>query len=491
MLAYHFPPLASAGVFRPLRFVRYLPEFGWPPIVLTALPENENERQDFSLMDKVPPGVTVVRTGLWQPEARIRSWLRFGRRPERVASHTLAAVPSISPARDTPPDGLRGMMRGLARNVHDLAFMTPDDRVWWMGPAVAAAMRLVREYRPRVLFTTGPPHSIHLIGLVLKRLTGLPLVIDFRDPWSRRPWGKKPRNPWGQRLLGHLERLCVRYADRVILNSHNLGRDFRKHYGARHAQKFTVIPNGYDPEMLHVVEQLAAGMGQNRKGGPLRLCHPGSLYRRRDPRPILAAVKQLVDRGRPVIFEQIGHCESAAEVQSFVERNRLDEHVRMEGPVPHENIIRRMAAADVLMVVQPENALQVPGKLFEMMMFRKPIVALADEGETAEIVEKYHLGAVARSNDAGAIAACIERAGELSAARCRENGWASALAAYDGRQLTGDLAEVFCELVDGDDKSRARPGKRQGERQPDIGPALTTVGRQSKENATSSRLCAV
>src|SRR5262249_19840917 len=152
----------------------------------------------------------------------------FRRRGDgRSATFESCHTPSSSVPLRTPRE-----WRRWAKRVADLLrepFSTPDAQVGWAIPAVAAALRLVRAYRPRVLYSTGPPHSSHLIALVVKALTGIPLVIDLRDPWARCEWQlaegslRRHLQPW-------LEELCVEYSDYVILNTPSLREEFCQRY---------------------------------------------------------------------------------------------------------------------------------------------------------------------------------------------------------------------------------------------------------------------
>lgn len=448
MLAYHFPPAASAGVFRTLRFVKYLPSCGWEPLVLSTSSAASGARHDPSLSSQLPDGVIVERTETWRPEelaaTALKKWL--GR-----SNHGSAATGNgrIESGRGSAPTCAqrRALLSTWMRNAWDLAFMTPDLGAWWFGPAVRAALRMVRRHKPDVTYSTGPPHSTHLVALAVKRLTDRPWLVDLRDPWARRPWGAKEQNPWGQRFARQFERICVEGADRVVLNTEPLCDEFRNYYRDERPEKFAVVSNGYDPEMQPAVERLVAEAAQQRDDAIVRLCHPGSLYRRRDPRPLVEAVASLVRTGTPVTLEQIGHCDERFGLPNLVRRLGLEDCVHLQPAVAHEEALKRMAAADVLVVVQPGTDLQVPGKLFEMLPFGKPILAVADAGATADLIERFHLGAVAAKNDCRTIAAAIrrivERRDEFCAGRRRED----ALAAFDGRRLTEELAALLGRCV--------------------------------------------
>ncbi|MEO1995969.1 MAG: glycosyltransferase [Planctomycetaceae bacterium] len=177
----------------------------------------------------------------------------------------------------------------------------------------------------------------------------------------------------------------------------------------------------------------------------MRICHPGSLYRKRDPRSLVEAIALLGNEGHDISFEQIGNCSPAFDLPSFARRLGVSDRVKVHAPVPHHEILRRMIECDVLLLLQPGTRTQVPGKLFEMVLTGKPILALTEEGATADLVQGYRLGAVARSDDPAGIAEAIKQCAQLVGSSDKSRRTA-ALEDFDGRTLTGRLAGVFDEL---------------------------------------------
>jgi glycosyltransferase involved in cell wall biosynthesis len=439
VFAFHFPPVASAGVFRTLRYVKYLPDCAWTPLVLTSQVEGSKRGCDPALAEQVPETVSVVRTNVWSPDERLK--LLFGRKPRAAGSNGASHNGSAATGANGSHRKSWSVKRWF-RNTWDLAFLTPDERIWWIGPAVRTAVRIARQQRVTALYSTGPPHSTHVVAALARKLTGLPLVCDFRDPWARACWRPTDRNPWGFRLNPVFERLVIRSADRVILNTPRLADDFRAAY-PRMAHKFTAIPNGFDPDDLRKVAALAAEEHASTRTGPPCLCHPGALYNQRDPRPVVDAVLQLAREGCPVTFEQIGVCDSRFSLPEYVAQRSAGDRVVIRGQVSHDEALRRMAAADLFLLIQPNTDLQVPGKLFEMMMFGKPIVALTDDGATADIVRDFRLGQVSAPGETTAIAQAIRAALRDEGGEEDRRQRQEALRAFDGRNLTQRLAETL------------------------------------------------
>jgi glycosyltransferase involved in cell wall biosynthesis len=334
-----------------------------------------------------------------------------------------------------------------------LPFSIPDPYVWWIGPAFRAALAVIRTVKPDVILSTSPPHSVHLVGLALKAWTSLPWVIDLRDPWARNPW--QASHDWKLRQSLHrvFERLCVRRADLVILNTPELAEDFERTYARAWRTRFSVLPNGYDPDLLPHVQRLIAQAP--RDPHVLRIGHVGAVYGRRDLAPLVLAMEKLLAAGRRVRLDLVGPIDQSQEIEALVRARGLAEHVKLWGRVRYDEALLHTAQSDVLLVIRNNTPLQAPAKLYEILMFRRPIVALDDGGgAAARLVRQFSLGAVADPTDAASIAAAVEAAvaaaGNGRAAQGREN----ALAEFDGRKQVARLATLL------DQAARNSPSRR-------------------------------
>jgi glycosyltransferase involved in cell wall biosynthesis len=307
MLSYLFPPVAGAGVFRTIRFVKHLREFGWKPVILSVQPETALYvgRIDSALCGEIPEGTTVERTRVLRPVASLRAYLRglLAKMSGRKMG-TARVQEARSPATDRTDYVPSRMLRVFGR-MCDTVFGTPDSEIGWMFPAVSRGLRLIGQFHPSVVYSTGPPHSTHLIALVLHMLTGLPMVVDLRDPWARTVW-MRGTGGFPQWLQRRCEGFCVRRAHRVILNTHTLREEFSAVYRSESPSKFVAIPNGYDHGLLDRVKRLQDDPALPKESGSIRLCHPGTVYGRRDLRPLVDALGLLVQAGHQVRFDQIG-----------------------------------------------------------------------------------------------------------------------------------------------------------------------------------------
>jgi glycosyltransferase involved in cell wall biosynthesis len=453
MISYPFPPASLAGVYRTLRFVKYLPEHGWKPLVLAPDKEVFDPAWcDPALESAVPAGTVVERSKVYRPILAIenmaksfRSWgsnagnggNANGKGPQHVATAELAAAQPEIP----------GQMKSFARDALNMLFASPDPQIGWFPTAVKSALKMIRRHRVQAIYSTGPPHSSHLIAVALKIMMGLPAVIDFRDPWSRGTWRYDGRGLIHRHLHPSLEGVCVRMANRVILNTTALLEEFRVAYPKQPPEKFVAIPNGFDPDLLAYGDDLFGNRLSSEKRAAI-VCHPGTVYGKRDLRPVVAAVQKLVHAGQRVRFEQIGTVENECETRSYAESLGVQDSVLLHGSLPHGDTLRIMSSADVFLLSQPGTVLQIPGKIFEMLPFGRPIVALTDPaGATAKVIQEYDLGSVVQPFDSGAIATAISQ--KIGAARDfkANDGWRKAMQDFDGRELTKRLGEALDECL--------------------------------------------
>jgi glycosyltransferase involved in cell wall biosynthesis len=402
----HFPPDASAGTHRVLRLVRGLSSRGWEVVVLTLRPDayRPGTRRDERLLQSVPEGVTVVRTGAVR-------WLeRALRNSKGVRAGTQSAASGRVPAGAARSGGGAGDRRGGLQDLKDLltdAFSLPDASVGWYWPAIARGLPALLEHPVRVIVSSAPPFTCHLIAARLKRRLGARWVADFRDPWSRAPWALEERTTsWRGFVHRTLERRTVERADRVVLNTHRMRDEFAAFYGARLDGKFSTITNGFD---RHVVEPFRTPLPPVDDG--LRLIHAGTLYRERDPRPFLRALSSLRRDGRvpprAILVTFLGGISAGFRVPPVIAELGLEDVVTLVPPVGHAESLARLAASHVLLVVQPGTDLQVPVKLYEYMALSRPIFALAPPGAVSDLVAQGNLGLVAAAEDEDAIARCL------------------------------------------------------------------------------------
>lgn len=344
MLCYYFPPVQTVAIARNAGFARELPAQGWHPTVLTV----DVAHDSWSVMGRdapVPDDVEIERT----PEINLDRVLSLA---DGVASKTLKHV--------------LGRWRG--HWFRDLC--VPDPQHGWRVRRRGA--ELARDCD--CIYVSCSPFSSALAGVAIKKRTGRPLVLDFRDPWTLNP--QAPTHLRVHRWLARrMERRCIAHADRVILNTEGTLERYREHY-PRWADRFVCIPNGYDA--LNLPEEAERGEG------PFTVMHVGNLYHHRNPEPMFEALSAL---DRPVRFVQVG-----PDNPVFARfRDRLDIHVT--GQVTPERAAAWMRSASLLYLSlgrDPENPpISVTAKTYEYLATGLPVLADCPPGDNARMVERY------------------------------------------------------------------------------------------------------
>jgi glycosyltransferase involved in cell wall biosynthesis len=358
---------------------------------------------DPTLGARLPAGLPTVRTTVFRGltplltlQGRLKARLRG--RPAPAAAVAAAPAPPASGARP----------RGLAART-DLVtecFEIPDEEMGWILPGVLAGLRAARREDVSAVYATGRPWSGLLIGWLIARLTGRPLVTDFRDPWMTNPF-RPAYSAVKERAEARLERLVVEGSALVVANTEHLRDEFRARFPGQPAAKFTALLNGYDPDDFPEPVRGA-------RGAVLTLTHTGFLYGKRDPRTFLAAVRRAVESGAVpaagLRVRFVGPAELPYAPEALAAEAGLQAAVRFEGRVSFAESLARIAEADALLLLQPGTTTQVPSKLFEYIGMGKPILALSPPGgATARLVAEEGLGEVADPEDVPAIAEALRR----------------------------------------------------------------------------------
>lgn len=406
MLSYVFPPFHSVGgSIRAVKFARYLPERGWLPLVLTIDDRKEYDTQrrqgSESLLAELPQQVRIYRTGAGEPSAGLLQAGRQARERNRAAALAV--------------NGL-GRMRGWAGS----NLMLPDQNIAWLPYALREGRRLAQQEDVDALFATCPPHSAAIIGAALKRLTGKPLVLDYRDDWIDTP--RYRGKPAPARAVERLqERWAVATADRVVLVTEWSRRAFVARYPNQPASKFVLIPNGVDLEQF----PLTAIARQVGSDGPFRIVHAGLLSVasdwHRSPEGLFRAVAQAL-AAEPALAGRLRLTFTGRLPEPYrrlAGDMGLAEVVEEAGYLSQPDLVRLMAEADLLLAINYEGfATLIPGKIYEYWaMGGAPILLLSCEGAASDLIARHGLGLAAPPDDSGAIEAAI-----LDVFRRREAG---------------------------------------------------------------------
>lgn len=370
IISYYWPPNGGAGVYRWLKMSKYLPEFGWQPVVYT--PENpEVVADDPGLLKDVGAEVEVVKRPITEPFSLYK---RFTGRAqsERVQTAFLSEKRA------------GGWKEDLALWVRS-NFFIPDARVWWVEPSIRYLKEYVKQQPVDAIISTGPPHSMHLIARGLKRATGLPWIADFRDPWTGIDfYGQLSLTSWADRKHHRLERDVLTTADRVVTVSWSWAKDLQ----ALGAKNVEVITNGFDsadvPKDPVAVDDRFS------------LVHIGSMSATRDLPGLWKALAAIGEED-PVFRERfvlrfVGPVDHSV-VESAMAAG-LGGHIERMGRVSHAVAMHEMLRARVLLLPindTPNSAGILPGKLYEYLSVGRPILAIGPStGDVARVLGSAH-----------------------------------------------------------------------------------------------------
>jgi glycosyltransferase involved in cell wall biosynthesis len=357
-------------VQRWLKFAKYLPQFGWQPVVYTPS-DPERPQVDGSLMADVPPEAELITRPIWEPYDTYRSLLG---KKEKITAGFLSE------------DGPKNWKDNFAAWVRGNLFI-PDARTFWVGPSVRYLREYLKEHPVDAIATTGPPHSMHLIGMRLKSETGLPWIADFRDPWTNIDFYHELRlTAFADRIHRSLEHKVLARADVVLTVGHTLSEELRQ-LGAK---KVEVITNGYDDADVAPVRE--------RRAGRFTLAHIGTFTPSRNCPEVWRALADLV-RDDPDFTTDfrlllVGSVDHSVR-QSILEAG-LGPYLELTGQVSHAEVLRLQRDADALLlpINNTPNAKGIlTGKLFEYLATGNPILAIGPtDGDLARILKETHTG---------------------------------------------------------------------------------------------------
>jgi len=421
VVAYYFPPMGMSGVQRTLKFVKYLPQFGWLPTVLTVEPRGYIARDESLLQELEGRNVQIVRTPAAGPGRMFAKKEVVGLPPERT--------------------------RKLLSKLSDAVFI-PDNKIGWKKRAVEAAHVLHTQTPFDLVFVTSPPFTDFLIGAEIKKRINRPLVFDYRDPWADNPFKWYP-TPFHKKIHVMLERRALRASSHVITTNRRVKELILQRYKFLTYHDIDIIPQGFDPEDF-VQEKDAetsvqrAGRTKRRK---MRVTYAGVFWEDRVPDYFLQALHDLFEQ-KPKLRGRI----EAAFLGTFREENKrlvtklgLQDTVTDLGYRPHRECVRELLASDLLWMIVGDDV-GSPGKVYEYIGARKPILGCAPDGFIKTAILEAG-GTVVAPDDVDGIRKALERYFEQFERNELHRTPEDVVKKYDRKALTGTLVKLFESLV--------------------------------------------
>jgi glycosyltransferase involved in cell wall biosynthesis len=376
-VSYYWPPSGKATLHWPLKMIKYLPDFGWEPSVITV-EEDTVTQKDESLLKDIHPELKVIKTKAFDPFTYYR---KFTGKEEGAISPGEA----ISKEKKDFKNRLAVWIR--------MNFFVPDARVGWVPYAVSEGSKYLSGNKIDAIITIGPPHSSHLVGKNLSKKFAVPHVPVLIDPWTDIFYYKDfKRGVFTRALDGHFEKSVLKNAKEAVFITQTMRTDYEKKYPFL-KNKSHVLYWGYNEEDFN-------GLNVPDKRGPEEIIlHTGNFFDSQNPVMLWPAIKKLIDGGRKIKLKFTGTVGPG--IKRELEENGLLPYTEYLGLLPYKEVLREMLQADYLLVCAYEKR-HVPGKLFEYLRAGKKIIAFGDENEeVSRLLKENNAGVLLPYNSSG------------------------------------------------------------------------------------------
>lgn len=369
IITYYWPPAGGPGVQRWLNFVKYLPKFNIEPIVFCPLNPNY-PIVDQSLSNDVPKGVNVIKHPIFEP-------YRFANVFSKSSTKSMSSGLIPKQKKQSFIQKLLLFVRGN--------FFIPDSRVYWVKPSVKFLKSYINEHQINTIITTGPPHSVHLIGSELKKRMTLNWITDFRDPWTTIGYHKDLKlMSFSKTKHLKLEQQVLNKSDLIITTSNHTKKEFQN----KTKTTIEVITNGFDEKEIKSVEKDAC----------FSLSHIGSLLSERNPIILWEVLSELIGENKE--FKTSFQLNLAGvvshEIIETINKYNLIEHTNCLGYISHQDALVLQRQSQMLLLVEinsNDTKAIIPGKLFEYLYAQTPILALGPKNsDVCNIIQTTNCG---------------------------------------------------------------------------------------------------
>ncbi len=419
IITYYWPPAGGPGVQRWLKFVKYLKDFNVEPIVY--IPDNPSYPIiDKSLVNEIPKEITIIKQPIKEPYGLAGI---FSKKSSQTISKGIISEHKNQNLIEKALLFIRGN------------FFIPDARKHWVKPSVEFLSNYISEQEIDTIITTGPPHSLHLIGLQLKQKSGVKWLADFRDPWTTIGYHKKLKLTKAS-LKKHkqLEKQVLNSADQVIVTSFRTKKEFQEITN----KPISVITNGYDTAKI---EQITLD-------SKFSFSHIGSLLSERNPEILWQVLRDITKENKEfeAHFQLNFVGEVSQEILESIEIYGLTHFVNIVGYVSHKEAIIYQRKSQILLLIEidsEDTKCIIPGKLFEYMVSNRPIIAIGPEGSDVEqIIRETNTGRYINYSEYDKLKAIILEYFEAFKTN-KLQSYPIGLEQYSRRELTKQLAMLI------------------------------------------------
>jgi glycosyltransferase involved in cell wall biosynthesis len=376
-ITYFWPPSGKASLHWPLKVIKFLPEYGWQPSVLTV-DEDTFSQKDESLLAEIDPALDVIKTKSFEPFNIYRKFTGKGQNDQLVASETIS--------------------RDNASLTHKISIwlrmnlFVPDARIGWFFSAVPAANKLLKKEKFDAIVSIGPPHTSHLVGMNLSKKNKIPHIPVFIDPWVDIAYYRDfKRSAATLAVDNHLEKSVVKNASSVVFVTKTMMEDYIEKYDFIRNES-NVLYWGYNEEDFINIET-------KEQSEIKTLVHSGNIFDFQNPKKFWVQLKDEIDSGRKLRIKFTGTVSPG--IKDEIGKNCLTAYTEFLGFLPYDQLLKELINADYLLVCATEKR-HVPGKLFEYLRTGKPIIAFGDDNEEVKnILSKTNAGMIFNYDQSG------------------------------------------------------------------------------------------
>ena len=427
IITYYWPPSGGAGVQRWLKFVKYLREFGWEPVVYTPL------NPGFPIVDNtlyadIPDDIEVVGTPIWEPYTYYKK-ITGGESTPKIESGSLNNPNSP------------GILGQLAVWIRGNLFI-PDARKFWIDPSIKFLRKYLIDNNVDVIISTGPPHSMHLIALKLKECFNIPWLADFRDPWTDIDYYKEMKiSNYADKKHKELEMKTITTCDAMVVVSPEMKINYEM-MGGKNVQ---LITNGFDPDDL--------GSDQAIMDTRFSISHIGALppsFNLKGLWQVLSELREtLPGFEKNLVIRLVGKVDDS--VIDDLSAKNLEKLIELPGYVAHDEAANFMKQSAVLLLVINHNSPNakgiLTGKFFEYLAARRPILAIGPtDGSLAGILEESGAGKISVYNDVDQIKKMVMDLYDKYLHNKLINS-GEGIDKFTRKRLTAQLAEVLNDII--------------------------------------------
>lgn len=371
-IVYNFPPAAGAATQRILKFLKYLNRFGNQTFVLTV-DKVDYPDLDYSLIDKIPHETKIFKTKYWTPFGIYRKIT--GRKP-----HEKIPVAFIK-------DNHKSLAERISVFVR-LNLFLPDAKIGWLPFAVKKGIELIKSNKIDVVISSGPPHTTHLIALLVNKFTGVKWIADFRDPWTDIDYysGMK-RTKFAEKVDSYLERLVLKNADHITAASEGYLKIIKSKYDQNN---YSVLTNGFDPEDFKDIEVI--------NPAKFLITYTGNMPSTRNPEKFWDALEELVDEN-PVFRENFEFHFAGVmddEIKNIITQKKFFKNFINHGYLSHNEVLSLVFNSHLLLMIVNRVATSneiLPGKIFEYIASGNFVLVIGPEnGESSKLINYVKQG---------------------------------------------------------------------------------------------------